>query len=273
MIWQTRRKLAAGPHTISGSPARGSRAARTCCASPSRALTAAGVSTASNGRRAAHRLTSGLVVRILGVEVAFVKRSYVQGAQAAVSISTDSPSVRIRFFSYPSGGFAGNPGPEHECDPRDAVDQPRLARAPQRAVRPPGDALGRLAGRPLLPAGDDVERQTGYAPVMLRPKAIGEHKVAVVLSTNTWQAYNFRDATATAGVTRGTSAARRPRSTCAGPTRWRPAVPLPRVELRLPLVAPADGQGGRLALGRRPGQRGERRGLRERLRPRRLPRP
>ena len=50
------------------------------------------------------------------------------------------------------------PGPEHECDPGDAVDPPRLARAPQRAVRPPGDAVGRLAGRPLLPARDDVGR-------------------------------------------------------------------------------------------------------------------
>ena len=29
---------------------------------------------------------------------------------------------------------------------------------------------------------------------MLRPRTLGEHRVAVVLSTNTWQAYNFLDA-------------------------------------------------------------------------------
>ncbi len=49
VIWQTRRKLAAGPHTRSrGNPGRGSRAARTCCGSPSRASTAGGASTASS---------------------------------------------------------------------------------------------------------------------------------------------------------------------------------------------------------------------------------
>jgi hypothetical protein len=36
--------------------------------------------------------------------------------------------------------------------------------------------------------------RVGYAPLILRPRALGEHRVAVVLSTNTWQAYNFQDA-------------------------------------------------------------------------------
>ena len=33
----------------------------------------------------------------------------------------------------------------------------------------------------------------GYAPFVLEPRKLGEHRVAVVLSTMTWQAYNFRD--------------------------------------------------------------------------------
>jgi hypothetical protein len=40
-----------------------------------------------------------------------------------------------------------------------------------------------------------ADRRVGYAPLILRPRTLGEHKVAVVLSTNTWQAYNFFDAT------------------------------------------------------------------------------
>ena len=32
-----------------------------------------------------------------------------------------------------------------------------------------------------------------YAPFVLRPRRIGEHRIAVVLPTQTWQAYNFRD--------------------------------------------------------------------------------
>jgi len=34
----------------------------------------------------------------------------------------------------------------------------------------------------------------GYAPLVLRPRRLGEHRVGVVLPTNTWQADNLRDA-------------------------------------------------------------------------------
>jgi hypothetical protein len=33
----------------------------------------------------------------------------------------------------------------------------------------------------------------GYAPFVLRPRRLGEHRVAVVMPTQTWQAYNRRD--------------------------------------------------------------------------------
>ncbi len=36
--------------------------------------------------------------------------------------------------------------------------------------------------------------RVGYAPVVLRPRRLGEHHVAVVLPTSTWQADNLRDA-------------------------------------------------------------------------------
>ena len=34
----------------------------------------------------------------------------------------------------------------------------------------------------------------GYAPLVVRPPVLGGHRVAVVMPTNTWQAYNRRDA-------------------------------------------------------------------------------
>jgi hypothetical protein len=40
-----------------------------------------------------------------------------------------------------------------------------------------------------LTSGDRI----GYAPFILRPTRLGEHKIAVVLPTQSWQAYNFRD--------------------------------------------------------------------------------
>ncbi len=166
------------------------------------------------------------------------------------------------------------PRPEHECDPGDAVDPPRLASAPQRAVRPPGDAVGRLAGRPLLPAGDDLGRpdrlRAGDPPAegdrraQGRGRPVDEHVAGLQLPR--------RDGRRLGRLVVHRRRGARGRPAPSVPRRW-PAVSLPRVELRLPLVAPADGQGGRLALGRRPRQRGERGRPSQRLRPRRLPRP
>jgi len=41
-----------------------------------------------------------------------------------------------------------------------------------------------------LEAGDG---RVGFAPFVVRPRSLGEHRVAVVLPTFTWQAYNIRD--------------------------------------------------------------------------------
>src|SRR5262249_7696958 len=35
--------------------------------------------------------------------------------------------------------------------------------------------------------------RVGYAPLVVRPRRLGDNRVAVVLPTQTWQAYNFRD--------------------------------------------------------------------------------
>jgi hypothetical protein len=40
-------------------------------------------------------------------------------------------------------------------------------------------------------AGDG---RVGYAPLVVRPRRLGQRRIAVVLATNTWQAYNFADA-------------------------------------------------------------------------------
>lgn len=40
---------------------------------------------------------------------------------------------------------------------------------------------------------DSADGQVGFAPFVLRPRSFGTNRIAVVLPTNTWQAYNFRD--------------------------------------------------------------------------------
>jgi hypothetical protein len=70
---------------------------------------------------------------------------------------------------------------------------------PKRSI---GDSLGRRV-IPLTigdwPSGLYYARlraadgRVGFAPFVLRPRRLGEHRVAVVLPTLTWQAYNLRD--------------------------------------------------------------------------------
>jgi hypothetical protein len=52
-----------------------------------------------------------------------------------------------------------------------------------------GDWPSGLYFAKLLARGNKV----GYAPFVLRPRTLGEHRIAVVLPTMTWQAYNFHD--------------------------------------------------------------------------------
>ena len=50
-----------------------------------------------------------------------------------------------------------------------------------------------LVDRPVLRATDRLGRAVGYAPFVVPPKRLGQNRVAIVLPTRTWQAYNFRD--------------------------------------------------------------------------------
>ena len=81
-------------------------------------------------------------------------------------------------------------------DDRKSDDGPVRDRLAQRtATRRPSTLRprGRLAERPLLPAADAPDGRVGYAPFIVTPRVSAQSRVAVVLSTNTWQAYNFRD--------------------------------------------------------------------------------
>jgi hypothetical protein len=40
---------------------------------------------------------------------------------------------------------------------------------------------------------DSADGRTGFAPFVVRPSRLGKHRVAVVMPTLTWQAYNLRD--------------------------------------------------------------------------------
>jgi hypothetical protein len=190
VVWRTTRQLRAGSRALVWKPGRDVQP-----------RTYALRLTASDGRRrrvyGGHRPGTRIdapVVRVQGVEVAAARRSYAPGEPAELLIATDASALRAQVFHYGGGTRT--------------LD--RDLRTNALAVTPPvtvdwrahGDAPGRLR---LLRAGDWAsglyfvrlsadDGRVGYAPFILRPRRLGGERVAVVLATNTWQAYNFHDA-------------------------------------------------------------------------------
>jgi hypothetical protein len=193
LVYRTRRSFGAGPHEIVWRPNP---------STPPRTYLLRFVVLGRNGgwrvygyeppRK--HHQTSGAVVRVQGIQAGFLRRSYRPGDQATVSIATDAPSLRLQLFSvaktpHPTVNDLRRSGvavaPAVKLDWRAHRSAPHLVRIGHGAAFPSGLYFLRLTAR---------DGRVGYAPLILRPRRLGEHRVAVVLATNTWQAYNFLDA-------------------------------------------------------------------------------
>jgi hypothetical protein len=109
------------------------------------------------------------------VQAALTARSYAPGSTATVALRGRATGLTIRIFH----AGAGQAGPLQGT--------------------PVTGPVGRTFTVGRWPSGlyyADVTtpgRGDWYAPFVVRPKRLGEHRVAVVLPTNTWQAYNFED--------------------------------------------------------------------------------
>ncbi|HEY1365672.1 MAG TPA: M23 family metallopeptidase [Gaiellaceae bacterium] len=119
----------------------------------------------------------------------FARESYPSGGVATLVVTDDAPHVAVQILRADTAG-----------EERLAHDV--MAGTPVTPVRPLGAVRGRLVVRLRLGAwrsGVYFARLTaagsrvGFAPFVLRPRRLGTHRVAVVLPTQTWQAYNFRD--------------------------------------------------------------------------------
>ena len=191
VVWSARRSLSAGPGWIVWRPARSTpprtyivRLTVTDRLGRTRTYGAYGPS----GRQDAP------VVRVQGIDAAFTKRSYAPGDLADLTIATDARSVKVQVFAY---GNQAHPTPRDlrtsgaAMTPPVTLDWTRHRSAPARirVVRAGNWASGLYFVRVTAADG-----RVGYAPLVVRPRRLGAHRVAVVLATNTWQAYNFADA-------------------------------------------------------------------------------
>jgi hypothetical protein len=133
------------------------------------------------------------VVHLLGLEAAFTRRSYVPTEPMDLRIRADVPSFALTFLRVGHGPYLGMRSDDmtglQMADPV-AIDwsgkrsSPRTIRV-QTGTWPSGLYAAKL---------DAPDGRAGCAPFVLRAATPGPTRVAVVLPTNTWQAYNLDDA-------------------------------------------------------------------------------
>ncbi|MBA2460468.1 MAG: hypothetical protein H0V45_01660 [Actinobacteria bacterium] len=146
-----------------------------------------GSSTATGGRR-----VTAPVIRVLGLEAAFTRESYRPGQVARLAVSTDAPWFKL-LIARAGGEDAPtyNDTIMHGVPVTKAVWVRWVAKRDRRHVLrvPVGPWGPGLYFAKLI----STDGRIGFAPFVVRPATLGATRVALVMPTNTWQAYNFRD--------------------------------------------------------------------------------
>jgi len=130
------------------------------------------------------------VVRIQRVGVSIGPR-YLPGQTAVVSIATDARRLELAVLSFRIG--TGTPDARTTARPI----APPVALSWRGHRNAPASVRIRIGDWPsglYFVRVRSVDGRIGYAPFVVRPRVLGLNRIAVVLSTNTWQAYNFDDA-------------------------------------------------------------------------------
>jgi hypothetical protein len=124
-----------------------------------------------------------------GVEAAFRSESYVPGTLATLRFFDDADDVRLQVF---------HAGPERirTVGPSEMRGVP-VSRELEIGDAPAGRTIRVAVGR--WPSGlyfarlDAADGRVGFAPFVVGSRRLGASRVAVVMPTFTWQAYNIRD--------------------------------------------------------------------------------
>jgi hypothetical protein len=124
-----------------------------------------------------------------GIAAAFRRESYTAGAVGSLKLFGGGRSLSIQIFRA-----GAEPGHTRR---RDAMNGIPVSPRSSLGNRKPGGLIGIRIG--AWPSGlyfaklSTPDGRVGYAPFVVRPATLGKHRIAVVLPTQTWQAYNFRD--------------------------------------------------------------------------------
>ena len=188
-VWAQSGRFSAGLHKVVWRPARWTKpqtyVVRLTAKGGGLGVTyGAGTSWGTEGLR-------GPVIRIQSVGAYFTKRSYEPGSLARLVVGTDATELTVQIFragwearrSYSARVMRG-------AEVTDPVAYSWHHRSAAGSLwLHVGDWPSGLYFAELV-AGDG---RVGFAPFVVPPKRMGSARVAVVLPTNTWAAYNFWD--------------------------------------------------------------------------------
>jgi hypothetical protein len=185
-VWHRARLCPAGPCAITWRPARTTQ--------PRTYVLRLRVGNRVYGGYGPGHKQNAPVVRVQGVDAWFTRRSYAPGQAAELKLATDARVLHLQVFAYQS------PGRPSEQDVKTSSLAMTGAIRVDWSAHRDTPALLRVLRAGDWPSGLYFLRATaadgrvGYAPFIVRPRLLGTHRVAVVLATNTWAAYNFADA-------------------------------------------------------------------------------
>jgi hypothetical protein len=131
------------------------------------------------------------VVRVMDVEATFRQRSALPGTRVVLSVQTDAPWLRLTLL---------------QCGPEDGPTNSNYEMRGVQVGEPQKIDLSRRRGQlTTFPVAIDVQTSglyaarlegpsghLGFAPLVVRP-SVPTQRVAIVLPTTTWQAYNYYD--------------------------------------------------------------------------------
>src|SRR5262249_30759813 len=144
---------------------------------------------AATGRGELEGRAPGDTRLVPAVEAAFRHESYRSGARARLIVKDRSRLLRLQIFEAGPEIDATMTHTEMNGEPVTPVKT--IARRPGR--QPLSVPVGHWRSGLYFARLEAADGRVGFAPFVVAPRRIGVARVAVVLPTLTWQAYNFRD--------------------------------------------------------------------------------
>jgi hypothetical protein len=130
-------------------------------------------------------------VRVQTIDAAAGAAGYAPGDVAQIAVATDATELRVDVLHMDGSSITTENN--HSVSGTVVERLPAFRWAHRDAPHNVAVRVGNWPSGVYFVRITSTDGRTGFAPFVLRPRLLGTHRVAVVMPTNTWQAYNFYD--------------------------------------------------------------------------------